>query len=347
MARELQEYIRQMSGATLPVTSDKKTGRRSIFVGFSPRVAALTGEQKPDADNESFTYRTVGRDLLIWGGSRRGTMYGVFTFLEKELGVHWLTPDCTVVPELASWELPALDHSEQPAIQFRYHNYYYTSGKFEWGAHVKENMRGPVTNAYGDEEGYWGCHTMGQFVPVKEFYATHPEYFALRDGKRTSDYAQLCLSNPEVLKICTERLSKVMRDHPGYRIYSLSQNDNFSLCQCEKCQAIEAQYGGHSGLRPMRSGRSSPTSTSGRSPISTRASRLRASCRATTLSSGCAASSAASPTPSQPAVPRTRHSCATCRAGPGLRPTCLSGITWWTMPSTSRHGPTSRCWART
>lgn len=247
-ARELQEYIQKMSGATLPVTSDKKTGRRSIFVGFSPRVAALTGEQKPDADNESFTYRTVGRDLLIWGGSRRGTMYGVFTFLEKELGVHWLTPDCTVVPELASWELPALDHSEQPAIQFRYHNYYYTSGKFEWGAHVKENMRGPVTNAYGDEEGYWGCHTMGQFVPVKEFYATHPEYFALRDGKRTSDYAQLCLSNPEVLKICTERLSKVMRDHPGYRIYSLSQNDNFSFCQCEKCQAIEAQYGGHSGL---------------------------------------------------------------------------------------------------
>ena len=80
-ARELQEYIQKMSGATLPVTSDKKTGKRSIFVGFSPRVAALTGEQKPDADNESFTYRTVGRDLLIWGGSRRGTMYGVFTFL--------------------------------------------------------------------------------------------------------------------------------------------------------------------------------------------------------------------------------------------------------------------------
>ena len=39
-----------------------------------------------------------------------------------------------------------------------------------------------------------------------------------------------------------------MREEPNYRIYSLSQNDNFRFCQCEKCAAIEQQYGGHSGL---------------------------------------------------------------------------------------------------
>ena len=36
--------------------------------------------------------------------------------------------------------------------------------------------------------------------------------------------------------------------NPNYRIYSLSQNDNFLFCQCEKCKAIEDQYGGHSGI---------------------------------------------------------------------------------------------------
>ena len=41
---------------------------------------------------------------------------------------------------------------------------------------------------------------------------------------------------------------KVIREHPGFRIYSLSQNDNQLFCQCEKCQAIEAQYGGHAGI---------------------------------------------------------------------------------------------------
>ncbi len=246
-ARELQQYIEQMSGAKLPITNDLKARGRKIFVGYNEQVATLTGEEAPDKDDESFTYRTIGRDLLIWGGAQRGTMYGVFTFLERELGVHWLTYDYTVVPKYEKWSMPKLNHSEQPAIKFRYNNYFYTSGKAKWGAHVKENMRGPVTNEYGNEEGYWSCHTMGRFVPSKEFFDTHPEYFSLHGGKRVAN-GQLCLSNPEVLKICTERLRKVMRENPGFRIYSLSQNDNFSFCECEKCAAIEQQYGGHSGL---------------------------------------------------------------------------------------------------
>ena len=85
-ARELQQYIEEISGVRLPLTSDGKARGRRILIGFSPAVATLTGVQAPAANDESFTYRTLGRDLLIYGGSQRGTMYGVFTFLEKELG---------------------------------------------------------------------------------------------------------------------------------------------------------------------------------------------------------------------------------------------------------------------
>lgn len=247
-ALELQDYLLQIGGVQLPIASKPDRRLRHIFVGYSPQVAALTGESRPSADDERFTYRSVGRDLFIWGGSQRGTMYGVFTFLERELGVHWLTPDCTVVPQRRQWRLPKLDYSEQPAIGYRYNNYRCTRDQPVWSAHVKENMQGPVTNEYGNQEGYWSCHTMGQLVPSREFYTTHPEYFSLRDGKRLSWNEQLCLSNPDVLALCKERLAAVMRKHPGYRIYSLSQNDNFNFCQCPDCAAIEAQYGGHSGL---------------------------------------------------------------------------------------------------
>lgn len=247
-ARELQEYLLQISGARLAITNDLNARGRRIFVGFNQKVAELTGQPQPEAADESFTYRTIGRDLLIWGGSVRGSMYGVFTFLERELGVHWLTPDCTVVPRLERWSLPRLNHSEKPAIGYRYNNYHVTRNQPVWSAHVKENMRDAGTNEYGNQEGYWGCHTMEHLVPPREFYATHPEYFSLRDGKRLSWNEQLCLSNPEVLEICKERLAKVMRENPGFRIYSLSQNDNYNFCQCEQCAAIEAKYGGHSGL---------------------------------------------------------------------------------------------------
>ena len=247
-ARELQEYLLQISGARLAITNDLNARGRRIFVGFNQKVAELTGQPQPEAADESFAYRSIGHDLLIWGGSVRGSMYGVFTFLERELGVHWLTPDCTVVPRLERWSLPRLNHSEKPAIGYRYNNYHVTRNQPVWSAHVKENMRDAGTNEYGNQEGYWGCHTMEHLVPPREFYATHPEYFSLRDGKRLSWNEQLCLSNPEVLEICKERLAKVMRENPGFRIYSLSQNDNYNFCQCEQCAAIEAKYGGHSGL---------------------------------------------------------------------------------------------------
>ncbi len=248
-ARELQQYIQQVSGVVLPITSDLTARGRHIYVGFNERVAALTGASQPQKGDESITYRTVGHDLLIWGGAGRGTMYSVFTFLERELGIHWLTPKCTVVPKLVKWKLPRLNHTERPFIGYRYSNYFVAKDVPEWSAHTRENTKWyPVINDYGNIEAYYGAHTMEWLVPVKEFYATHPEYFCQRDGKRYDGYGQLCLSNPDVLEICKTRLMQRMREEPNYRIYSLSQNDNFRFCECEKCAAIEAQYGGHSGI---------------------------------------------------------------------------------------------------
>ena len=247
-ANELQDYLCQISGVRLPITNSYDSRYRHIFVGYSSTVAEISKQKEPALDDEGFTYCTVGRDLLIWGGRQRGTMYGVFTFLEKELGVHWLASDCTVVPHYKKWRLRKLYHSERPALSFRHNDYFVNRNQFAWKAHVKENMSGPVNNEYGGQEGYWGCHTMEVFVPVSEYYHKHPEYFCLRNGKRLSQKEQLCLSNPEVLKICKERLMNVIRENPNYRIYDLSQNDNTIFCQCERCKAIENQYGGHSGL---------------------------------------------------------------------------------------------------
>lgn len=248
-AKELQQYIEQMSGCLLPITNDLNTSSPRVIVGYNARLALLTGTMEPAANDESFTYQTVGKDLLIWGGSQRGTMYGVFAFLERELGIHWLTPKCTVLPTRHSWKLRKLNHSEKPFLDFRYSNYFVASNVPQWSAHTRENMKwSPSINEYGNIEAYWGAHTMGEFVTTKEFFGSHPEYFCLRDGKRYGGYGQLCLSNPEVLEVCKTRLMQFMRRNPNYRIYSLSQNDNFLFCQCDKCKAIEDQYGGHSGL---------------------------------------------------------------------------------------------------
>lgn len=247
-AEELQMYIEQISGAHIPVTDNASAKGRRIFIGASPEVLSMTGQNAPDAADEGFTYRTMGKDLLIYGGSGRGTMYGVFSFLENELGVRWLTPQCTVVPRMKRYALPRLNISEEPSVAYRYVGYHGIEKTPVWSAHNLENMKwSPVQNEYGNIEAYWSAHTMGRLVPSQEFFEKHPEYFSLRDGKRIPN-GQLCLSNPDVLEICTKRLSDVMRELRSYRIYSLSQNDNFSFCQCDECSAIAERYGGQSGL---------------------------------------------------------------------------------------------------
>ena len=247
-AKELQAYIKQIGGVELPITNSLNSNGPKIFVGYNDRVSQLVGKQDITPDYEGFTYCNKGKHLIIYGGSKRGTMYGVFSFLEDQFGVRWYTPNCTKVPKLKKWNFVTLHHSEESAIQYRYSNYFVTENVSQWSAHNKENMKwGPVDNLYGNIEAYWNAHTMGQLVTAKEFFKEHPEYFALRNGKRI-DNGQLCLSNPNVLDICKKRLFEKMKSLPGYRIFSLSQNDNQSFCECPNCKAMEERYGGHSGL---------------------------------------------------------------------------------------------------
>jgi hypothetical protein len=247
-ANELSSYLSEISGANFIVSKTLSSNRNHIFVGYDKKQKVYFG-RKPFSDaDESFTYFTLGNNVVIYGGRQRGTMYGVFTFLENLFNVRWYTPSFTVVPKKHFFLLSKINHSEHPALQYRYTNYFPSSKAPQWSAHNKENMAWtPKPNSYGNVEGYWNAHTTGQFIPAGEFFKSHPEYFAMRDGKRV-DNGQLCLTNPDVIKICRERLLKRMAQSPEYRIYSLSQNDNFNFCQCPRCKAIEDKYGAHSGL---------------------------------------------------------------------------------------------------
>lgn len=249
-AKELQSYLEQIGGVVLPIINrdQLEEGQKHIFIGYNKKYGAEYDVERPDKNDEGFTYRNVGDNIWIYGGSQRGTMYGVYSFLENELGVRWYTKDYTKIPSLKRWSLKELNHSEQPFIQYRFDQYFNVEPHKDWLAHNKCNsVWRAEDNEYGGLVAYWNAHTFEQFIPSGEYFAKHPEYFSLRDGKRTP-YTQLCLSNPEVLQICIDKMKQAIAANPLYWVYSMSQSDNQLPCQCEKCRAIEEQYGGHSGL---------------------------------------------------------------------------------------------------
>ena len=249
-AKELSEYLNGISGAEFTVVKEKDADLKGkhIFIGYSPAYGKDMQADRPEDDFEGFRYCNVGKNIWIYGGKGRGTMYGVFSFLENELGVRWYASDCTKVPSLKAWEFKKMDVSEEPAVKYRFTQYRNVESNPAWLAHNKNNsVWSACDNEYGGLSSYWNAHTFEQFIPSGKYFQEHPEYFSLRDGER-KPYTQLCLSNPEVLQICIERMKESIAENPLCWVYSMSQSDNQLPCQCEKCRAIEKQYGGHSGL---------------------------------------------------------------------------------------------------
>ncbi len=260
-AQELQSWLGKISNAYFPIIeyNDERFDswgavHKIIYVGYGKPVAELTSYAEPEYRDESFRYLNKDSNIFIFGGKQRGTMYGVFSFLENELGCRWYTPTVELIPQKKTFSFDTLIYEDGPGIQVR-NDFYYLAFDPVWAARNKMNGRHSgglaVHTQPGGVESYWKVHTFYYFMPPDEFFEDHPEYFSLKDGKRITDRAeswaergQLCLSNKDVLKIITERLIEEIKQHPGHRIYSVSQNDWRNPCECDQCQAIVERYGG-------------------------------------------------------------------------------------------------------
>jgi len=89
-AEELQKFVEEMSGARLPIVSDAgKAEGDLVVVGNSKLIQQLALKVPFERlGAEGFALRTAGNHVVIAGGRQRGTLYGVYTFLEK-LGCRW------------------------------------------------------------------------------------------------------------------------------------------------------------------------------------------------------------------------------------------------------------------
>jgi hypothetical protein len=245
-AEELQKFLQEMTGAKLSIVSDKKPmAPREIILGDNAHFKSL----KTDIDvaslgKEGYVIRTVGNHLVIVGGALRGNLYGVYGLLEDHLGCHWFTPDCSRIPKSSKLAIDAIDDRQIPALEYR-EVHLADCFDVEWCAHNRLN-----SNSAGLEEKHGGkvkfgdgymVHTFNGLVPPDKYYAEHPEYFSLVDGKRLKDRTQLCCTNPDVIRICTERILQAMREQPGATVFSVSQNDWGNQCRCPECQALAEQ----------------------------------------------------------------------------------------------------------
>jgi len=249
-AEELQKFIEEMSGARLPILADAENPEGDlVLVGnsklFQPLDSRIPFER---LGSEGFVLRTAGNRVLIVGGRQRGTMYGVYTFLEK-LGCRWFARDLSVIPRKSTLIVEPLDEMQKPAFEYRESSFREALEK-DWAARNK--MNGSSMNldesTGGNVQYYPFVHTFYPILPPDKYFREHPEYYALVDGQRRSENAQLCLTNPHVLQLTVKTVLEWIEQHPEASIYSVSQNDCEGWCECDNCRRVEQEEGGaHSG----------------------------------------------------------------------------------------------------
>jgi len=231
-ARRLQHYLYEISGISLPIFRENAyQGDAAIYLGRTDYAKEQAiGFDRLQADG--YTFKPLGSNLIIAGGTGKGLLYGVYRLLES-LGCRKFTSAATLVPKRKKTVFPDKEVTEIPFISYRSTSYRDTRDEeyADWHALSSRDS--------------WGLfvHTFDKLVPRDEYGATHPEYFSLRDGVRRPG-TQLCLSQQEVLETVITNLRKEMAKKPEALYWSVSQNDNDQYCQCSECKALNDKYGG-------------------------------------------------------------------------------------------------------
>jgi hypothetical protein len=241
-ASVLQNYLMQISGTALPIiTADKHRSPYEIVLGQNERLDELnTGINYAVLKEDGFAIKTDSSRLIIAGGNEKGTLYGVYSFLEKYLDCRMYTPTVKIIPAKAQITLGNINDQQVPVIGFRDTHYRAT-----WDAEYTDWHK--LDHAPDGERTDWGMwvHTFNELVPPQTYYQSHPEWFAMVKGKRLP--TQLCLSNPAVLEVTVQNLRKKIAQNPSAKYWSVSQNDNRDYCTCDLCRALDSIEGSPSG----------------------------------------------------------------------------------------------------
>ncbi len=144
-------------------------------------------------------------------------------------------PGFEVVPHHPTLTLGDLDDLQEPAFQIR--GFIYNLPVTEWL--LKNRGGGLPVNRLSS------MHSFYSWLPPEKYFKAHPEWYALHDGKRQSDYNMgICGTNEELAQELANQLMARMAEHPDSPVpIQVAQGDGFTGCQCPECRKLVAQEG--------------------------------------------------------------------------------------------------------
>lgn len=249
-ALKLQHYLKEISGTLIPIVSDSVVSSpKEIIVGKTNREGSEYTVNRSSFGLEDVNVFIRDKKIIIAGAEKRGTLYSVYAFLEEAFGFRAYAHNLYHMPKSTTVKVPLnLNISQKPYLEYRETDWISPKNlEYSLANKLNSNIYRSLSAENGGYMGYVGsfAHTLTtQFCKASQYFESHPEYFALRNGKRTD--RQLCLTNPDVLNIVIAEVKEYLRRDPT-AIVSLTQHDNQDYCECPSCKAIDDYEGSHAG----------------------------------------------------------------------------------------------------
>ena len=243
-ASTLYQYLYKATGAIVPYFSDvERCPRRSPEIHIGANVRGMKTDVSGLSD-DGFLIRTRGEDIVIAGKTPRGTVYGVYHFLEKYIRFKCFTKDIETFDHVDVLAVEDLDIRENPAFEYRE---MYFRAAFDTDFCVKNRLNSNMAHIPNEKGGklkfFNFHHSFNELVPPEVYFDEHPEYFSMVDGKRVRERTQLCLTNEGVFRAARETLRRWIRENPDCKVFSVSQNDWRNYCTCPECRKLDEAYG--------------------------------------------------------------------------------------------------------
>ncbi len=254
---ELNYYMKKVFGEAYTNSPDNPY---SIVLGKYNEYPRKIHLEKVKND-DGFIIQSYGKTLVICGKTDVGTLYGTYYFIEKYLGVDWISKDVEIYEKPHSISRANIVYDFKLFLRFC-HSYNGFDEKFRVRNRLNYTV-GDINDvpAYGGVHGIkyafsWGLfgHTFEVLLPYEEYYVSHPEYYSFSPNRMGENHRyQICLTNPEVLEIVTNNAMAYLEKHPDCKVISISQNDSYfdfmdNYCVCDKCKSIFQKDGNYSAV---------------------------------------------------------------------------------------------------
>ncbi len=257
-AEELQLFIKQSSGAVLPVVSENKVSEKSPMISIGETVFA--GKKGVSAGGEDlgssgYKIKTDGSSLFILSdenGTGEGCIYAVYDLLEDAIGwcayasdeigyeekkdIKLYVYDETVKPTFDRRSIAYLDINSDPVYRRRmrlinqYNNDFWCNPLFGH-SQISDLLK---------KEKYYEAHKYGTTKQIVEDGGT----VEVPDHWYGSSAEQLCWTGGAEMELeMATVLYSYIKEYPDTVYFMLGQEDNQNYCDCARCQSAIDDWG--------------------------------------------------------------------------------------------------------